>query len=124
LIFQRAAFRIVTSSSVTVPFAPSHTIIVAIPVTDAMLVSRAPFLVINLCLLGKLARTEKAKTHVPNICLPAPCPSEAPQTYLSVTNAIIPASIDKVWEYAGGFYDLYWISKNIFPFLDSSTSHI
>jgi hypothetical protein len=88
---------------------------VAIATTDAMLLSRAPSLVASLCLLGKLASAGKDKTHVPNIYLPAPCPSEAPQSYLSVTNAIIPASLDKVWEYTGDFYDLSWISKNIFP---------
>jgi hypothetical protein len=82
-----------------------------------MLVSRAPSFVTSLCLLGKLAPTGKDKTYVPSIYLPAPFPSEAPQTYLSATHAIIPASVDKVWEYAGDFYDLSWISKNIFPFL-------
>lgn len=49
-------------------------------------------------------------SSVPNVYLPELCPSTVPESYLSVTNAIIQAPIDKVWDYVGDFFDITWQS--------------
>jgi hypothetical protein len=60
-------------------------------------------------------------SSVPNVYLPELCPSTVPETYLSVTNAIIPAPIDQVWDHVGDFFDITWQSMKqlhsfAFPF--------
>ena len=49
-------------------------------------------------------------TSVPNVYLPESCPPAVPETYLAVTNTIVPAPIDQVWDYIGDFFDITWQS--------------
>lgn len=64
------------------------------------------WLITGICLL--LSTSASAHGRVPNVYIPARCPPNAPETYLSVTNAVIPAPIDKVWAYVGDFFDITW----------------